>query len=59
VVVLTVENWDTMAVFTHIATCRHLRKVMVRDPDIHHLKYTLGIQILKVTEANRTTYMVA
>jgi hypothetical protein len=52
------ENWDTMPVFTPSAICKHLRKVMVRDPDNHHLKYALGIQIFKVTEANGTTCMV-
>jgi hypothetical protein len=53
VVVLTAENWDTIPVFSPNTICRHLRKVMVRDLDNHRLKYAQGIQILKVTEANR------
>jgi hypothetical protein len=49
-----VENWDTMLVFAPSATCRHLKKAMVRDPDDNHLKPAPVIQVLKATRDNKT-----
>jgi hypothetical protein len=56
-VVSIVENLDIMPTSARSTTCRLLRKVMVRDLDNHYHKLALGIILIEVTEANRTTHV--
>jgi hypothetical protein len=56
-VVSIVENWDIMPTFVLSATCRLLRKILVRDLDNRYHKLVLGILLIEVIEANRTTHV--
>jgi hypothetical protein len=53
-----VENWDVTPTFARSATCRLLRKILVRDLDNRYHKLVLGILLIEVVEANRTTHVV-
>jgi hypothetical protein len=53
-VVSIVENWDIMPTSVRSATCRLLRKILVRDLDSHYHKLVLGILLIKVREVNET-----
>jgi hypothetical protein len=57
-VVSIVENWDIMPTSVQSATCRLLRKIMVRDLDNCYHKLVLGILLIEVTEVNGTTHVV-
>jgi hypothetical protein len=57
-VVSIVENWDIMPTFVRSATCRLLKKIMVRDLDNRYHKLASGILLIKVIEADRTTHVV-
>jgi hypothetical protein len=52
-----VENWDIMPTSARSATCRLLRKIMVRDLDNRYHKLASGILLIEVTEVNRTTHV--
>jgi hypothetical protein len=56
-VVSIVENWDIMPTSVRSATCRLLRKIMVRDLDNRYHKLVLGILLIKVTEVNGTMHV--
>jgi hypothetical protein len=49
---------DIMPTSAQSATCKLLRKIMIRDLDNRYHKLALGILLIKVTEADRTTHMV-
>jgi hypothetical protein len=57
-VVSILENWDIMPTFVRSATCRLLRKVMVRGLESHYHKLELGILLIEVTEVNGITHVV-
>jgi hypothetical protein len=57
-VVSVVENWDIMPTSVQSATCRLLRKILVRDLDSRYHKLVLGILLIEVTEVNGTTHVV-
>jgi hypothetical protein len=52
-----VENWDIMPTSVRSATCRLLRKIMVRYLDNCYHKLASGILLIEVTRANRTTHV--
>jgi hypothetical protein len=52
-----VENWDIMPTSARSATCRLLRKIMVRDLDNRYHKLASGILLIEVTVVNRTTHV--
>jgi hypothetical protein len=52
-----VENWDIMPTSARSATCRLLRKRLVRDVDNRYHKLASGILLIEVTEVNRTTHV--
>jgi hypothetical protein len=52
-----VENWDIMPTSARSATCRLLRKIMVKDLDNRYHKLASGILLIEVTEVNRTTHV--
>jgi hypothetical protein len=54
-VVLIVENWDTMPASAQIVTSRHPRKPMDRGSDNYHLRYVMEVQILISTRVNGIT----
>jgi hypothetical protein len=56
-VVSIVENWDIMPTFVLSAMCRLLRKILVRDLDNRYHKLVLGILLIEVIEADRTTHV--
>jgi hypothetical protein len=56
-VVSIVENWDIMPTSVRSATCRLLRKIMVRDLDNRYHKLVLGILLIMVTEVNGTMHV--
>jgi hypothetical protein len=56
-VVSIVENWDITLTSVRSATCRLLRKILVRDLDSHYHKLELGILLIEVTEVNGTTHV--
>jgi hypothetical protein len=56
-VVSIVENWDIMPTSVRSATCRLLRKIMVRDLDNSYHKLVLGILLIKVIEINGTMHV--
>jgi hypothetical protein len=51
-VVLLVENWDTMPASAQIVTSRLPRKTKVRGSDNHHLKYATKVQILEGSDGD-------
>jgi hypothetical protein len=57
-VVSLVENWDIMPTSPQSTTCRLLKKITVRDLDNRYHKLVLGIQLIEVTKADRTTQLV-
>jgi hypothetical protein len=57
-VVSIVENWDIMPTSVQSATCRLLRKILVRDMDSRYHKLESGILLIEVTEVNGTTHVV-
>jgi hypothetical protein len=57
-VVPIMENWDIMPTSAQSTTCRLLRKITVRDLDNRYHKLVLGIILIEVTEADRTTHVV-
>jgi hypothetical protein len=56
-VVSVVENWDIMPTSVRSATCRLLRKILVRDLDSRYHKLVLGILLIEVTEVNGTMHV--
>jgi hypothetical protein len=56
-VVSIVENWDIMPTFVRSATCRLLRKILVRDLDSRYHKLVLGILLIEVTKVNGTMHV--
>jgi hypothetical protein len=54
-VVSIVVNWDIMLASTQIVTSRLPRKTMVTGSDNQHLRYTMGVQILRSTRVNGIT----
>jgi hypothetical protein len=57
-VVSIVVNWDIMLASTQIVTSRLPRKTMVTGSDNPHLRYTMGVQILRSTRVNGITCVV-
>jgi hypothetical protein len=57
-VVSIVENWDIMPASTQVVTSRLLRKTMVKGSDNQHLRYTMEVQILRLTRVNGITCVV-
>jgi hypothetical protein len=56
-VVSIVENWDIMLTSVRSATCRLLRKIMDGDLDNRYHKLVLGILLIEVIEADKTTHV--
>jgi hypothetical protein len=48
-VVSIVENWNDIPASAQIVTSRLPRKTMVKGSDNQHLRYTMGVQILRST----------
>jgi hypothetical protein len=56
-VVSIVENWDIMPTSARSATCRLLRKIMIRGLDNPYHKLASGILLIEVTEVHRTMHV--
>jgi hypothetical protein len=56
-IVSIVENWDIMPTSAQSATCRHLRKIMVRELDNRYHKLVLGTLLIVVIEVNGTMHV--